>query len=88
MFSQHSGASSAQLQRAGRHRKRSLNGSHFSHQLLTTNAFLRFSQEYNYISKEAIKVHAEAEASKLETVRNVLRLSAASVFGSDPKNET
>lgn len=80
MFSQPCGASSAQLQRAGKHRKRSLNGFHFSHQLVTTNAFLRFPQECNYISKEAIKVRAEAEASTHGTVRNLMRLFSASFF--------
>lgn len=64
--------------RALANRKRSVNGSHFSHQLLRTNACLRFSQEYNYISKEAIKVRAEAEASKVESVRTALRLAALS----------
>lgn len=49
------GASSAQLQRAGKHRKRSLSGSHCSHQLVRTNAFLRLTQECGSISTRGTK---------------------------------
>lgn len=70
------GASSAQLQRAGK-QETELQRLSLLSSTSAANASLRFSQEYNYISKDATKVRAEAGASKAETVRNLLRLSAA-----------
>lgn len=83
-YSQPCGASSAQLQRAGKQETEPQRLSLLSSTSTgAANAFLRFPQECNYISKDTIKVRAEAEASKLESVRNLLRLSAAFVwFGS------
>lgn len=65
------GASSAQLQRAGK-QETELQRLSLLSSTSAANASLRFSQEYNYISKDATKVRAEAEASKAETVRNLL----------------
>lgn len=77
-FTQPCGASSAQLQRAGKQETEPQRLSLLSSTSAgAANAFLRFPQECNYISTDTIKVRAEAEASKLETVRNLLRLSAA-----------